>query len=375
MRSMAASVRTRARARMRQRAFAALLLATVGSAAARAAEPIYVIEDNDFLGPGGSDVQSVLPLLANPAVTLLGLTVATGDGWENAEAAHILRFLEIAGRPDVPVADGAAYPLVNSVARMRQWEHRFGPIPWKGAWGGLGSIEAIPAVEPPVGRLDEGAPHIRTVGEPAAMFLIRQVHAHPHQVTIVEAGPMTNLALAIRLDPGFASTARQLVFMGALIDRNMMAATGNANWAGDFNLLFDPEAAHIVLTADWPRIVSLGDVSDEVVMTHGLMDRIAAVRTPVTSYLKRYAAPLPLWDEMAAAVAVDPSLVTRSVDAYMDVDLTDGVDYGHAHVWSAALAPKGMGLRPVTIVQDIDTRRFVDGFVQDAQARPRSPTR
>ncbi len=375
MRPVAVSVRTRARARMRQRAFAALLLAMVGSAAARAAEPIYVIEDNDFLGPGGSDVQSVLPLLANPAVTLLGLTVATGDGWENAEAAHILRFLEIAGRPDVPVADGAAYPLVNSVARMRQWEHRFGPIPWKGAWGGLGSIEAIPAVEPPVGRLDEGAPHIRTVGEPAAMFLIRQVHAHPHQVTIVEAGPMTNLALAIRLDPGFASTARQLVFMGALIDRNMMAATGNANWAGDFNLLFDPEAAHIVLTADWPRIVSLGNVSDEVVMTHGLMDRIAAVRTPVTSYLKRYAAPLPLWDEMAAAVAVDPSLVTRSVDAYMDVDLTDGVDYGHAHVWSAALAPKGMGLRPVTLVQDIDTRRFVDGFVQDAQARPRSPTR
>lgn len=375
MRFMAASARTRARARMRQGAFAALLLALVGSAAARAAEPIYVIEDNDFLGPGGSDVQSVLPLLANPAVTLLGLTVATGDGWENAEAAHILRFLEIAGRPDVPVADGAAYPLVNSVARMRQWEHRFGPIPWKGAWGGLGSMDRVPSTEPPVGRLDEGAPHIRTVDEPAALFLIRQVHAHPHQVTIVEAGPMTNLALAIRLDPGFASTARQLVFMGALIDRNMMAATGNANWAGDFNLVFDPEAAHIALTADWPRIVSLGNVSDEVVMTHGLMDRIAAVRTPVTSYLKRYAAPLPLWDEMAAAVAVDPSLVTRSVDAYMDVDLTDGVDYGHAHVWSAALAPKDMGLRLVTLVQDIDTRRFVDGFVQDAQTRPRSPTR
>ena len=366
----AGSVRPRALVR----ALAAILL-TAASPAARAAEPIYVIEDNDFLGPGGSDVQSVLPLLANPAVTLLGLTVATGDGWENAEAAHILRFLEIAGRPDVPVADGAAYPLVNSVARMRQREQRFGPIPWKGAWGGVGPIEGTPSVEPPVGRLDEGAPRIRTVAEPAATFLIRQVHAHPHQVTIVEAGPMTNLALAIRLDPSFAATARQLVFMGALIDRDMMAATGNANWASDFNLLFDPEAAHIVLTADWPRIVSLGNVSDGVVMTHGLMDRIAAVRTPVTSYLKRYMAPLPLWDEMAAAVAVDPSLVTRSVDAYMDVDLTDGMNYGRAHVWSAALVPKAMGLRPVTIVQDIDTRRFVDGFVQDAQFRPANPTR
>jgi len=348
-------------------ALASILLVMTADPAARAAAPVYVIEDNDFLGPGGSDLQSVLPLLANPDVTLLGLTVATGDAWENAEAAHILRFLEIAGRPDVPVADGAVYPLLNSVARMKNWEHRFGLIPWKGAWGGLGSIDSVPATEPPVGKLEAGAPRIRTIAEPAALFLIRQVHAHPHQVTIVEAGPMTNLALAIRLDPTFASTAKQLVFMGALIDRNMMAVTGNADWASDFNLIFDPEAAHIVLTADWPRIVSLGNVSDGVMMTHALMDRIAAVKTPLTSYLKQYFAPLPLWDEMAGAVAVDPSLVTKSVDAYMDVDLTDGANYGHAHVWSATLAPKDMGLRPVTIVQEIDTKRFVDGFVKDAQ--------
>ena len=58
--------------------------------------------------------------------------------------------LEIAGRPEVPVANGAVYPLVNSVARGKEWEHRFGPIPWKGAWGGLGSIDGVPATEPPV---------------------------------------------------------------------------------------------------------------------------------------------------------------------------------------------------------------------------------
>ena len=360
------------------RVLAAIVLAmsglNSGLGAARAAAPvlapILVIEDNDFLGPGGSDLQSVLPLLANPAVRLLGLTVANGDGWENAEAAHLLRFLEIAGRPDVPVADGAVYPLVNSVGRMAAWERRFGPIPWKGAWGGTGPIDGTPEREPAVGRLDEGAPRTHAVAEPAASFLIRLVHAHPHQVTIVEAGPMTNLALAIRLDPSFAAPAKQLVFMGGLLDRGMMAATGNADWASDFNLIFDPEAAHIVLTADWPRIVSLGNVSDAVMMTPALMDRIAAVPTPLTAYLKRYAAPLPLWDEMASAVAVDPSLVRRSVETYMDVDLDDGVDDGHAHVWSAALAPKGMGLRPVVVVRSIDIGRFVDGFVKDAQLMP-----
>ena len=344
-----------------------LALLLLAGQSARAEAPFYVIEDNDFLGPGGSDIQSTLPLLADRAVTLLGLTVVTGDGWENVEAANILRFLEIAGRTDVPVADGAVYPLVDTVARMREWERRFGTIPWKGAWGGTGSIDGVPATEPPIGPLPAGAPHTHTIAEPAALFLIRQVHAHPHQVTIVEAGPMTNLALAIRLDPSFAATARQLVFMGALIDTEMTAMTGNANFASDFNILFDPEAAHIVLTADWPGIVSLGNVSGSVMMTPALMDRIAAARTPVTAYLKQYVAPLPLWDEMATAVAADPSLVTRSVDAYMDIDLTDGMDYGRAHIWPEALAPKGQGLRRVTIVQAIDTNRFVDSFVRDAQ--------
>jgi inosine-uridine nucleoside N-ribohydrolase len=370
--------RGRFRLRAAASAVAAVLLAGGVAAAqhpARAAEPMLVIEDNDFLGPGGSDIQSAIPLLASPDVTLLGFTVATGDAWENAEAAHLLRFLEIAGRTDVPVSDGAVYPLINTVARMKLWERRFGTIPWKGAWGALGSIEGVPAEQPPLPALPEGMPKQKTTGEAAAMFLIRQVHAHPHQVTIVETGPMTNLALAIRLDPTFAATTRQLVFMGGLLDRNMMAVTGNADWASDFNFIFDPEAAHITLTAPWPKIVSLGNVADAVMMTHELMDRIDARSTPVTRYLKQYFAPLPLWDEMASAVAVDPSLATKSVEAYMDVDIADGPDYGRAHVWSAELAPKGMGLRPVTVVQSIDEKRFVDGFVRDAQSLGAPPRR
>lgn len=366
--------RTRTRDWGRRLAALALLSAsTLAAPHARAEAPMLVIEDNDFLGPGGSDLQSTLPLLANPHVKVLGFTVVAGDGWENAEAAHLLRFLEIAGRSDVPVFDGATLPLVNSVARMRNWEERFGTIPWKGAWGGLGSIDNIPATQPPVGTLSEGAPHTHTGAETAAAFLIREVHAHPHQVTIVAVGPMTNLALAIRLDPTFAANAKQLVFMGALIDTNMEAVTGNADWASDFNFIFDPEAAHIVLTADWPKIVSLGNVSGKIMMDKALMDRIAAVKTPLTTYLQANMAPLPLWDEMAAAVAVDPSLITHAVDAMMDVDLTDGVNYGHAHVWAPALAPKGMGLRPVSVVQEIDFKRFVDGFVHDAQFTPPHP--
>ena len=269
---------------------AGILLGITGLGDARAVEasPQFVIMDNDFAGPGATDMQAVLPLLAAPNVTVLGLTVVTGDGWENEESAHLRRLLEIAGRTDVPVVDGAAYPLINSVGRMRLWEQHYGTIPWKGAWGALGSIDKVPAEQPPVPTLPEGAPTLKASTEMAAAFLIRQVHAHPHEVTIIAAGPLTNLALAIRLDPTFAADAKALVFMGALIDTNMMAVTGNADHASDFNFIFDPEAAHITLTAPWPRMIAVGNVSNGVMMTRALMDKVATVKTPLTDYLSKY---------------------------------------------------------------------------------------
>ncbi len=345
----------------------AFLGVRAGPSVAAETEAQFVIEDNDFAGPGGTDMQSTLPLLANPKTKVLGFTVVTGDGWENEESARLLRFLEIAGRTDVPVVDGAVYPLINSVPRMRLWEQRYGTIPWKGAWGALGSIAGVPSEEPPVPRLDEGTPVTKPLSETAAAFLIRQVHAHPHQVTIVAAGPLTNLALAIRLDPSFAAEARQLVFMGALIDTNMTSVTGSADFASDFNFLFDPEAAHITLTAPWPKIVAVGNVSNGVMMTRALMDRIAAKKSPLTDYLSKNFIELPLWDEMATALVVDPSLISKSIEAYMDVDIAEGPDYGRAHVWPESTVPKAMELRRVTIVQDIDRQRFLDSFLQQAQ--------
>ncbi|GAA08474.1 putative pyrimidine-specific ribonucleoside hydrolase [Acetobacter tropicalis NBRC 101654] len=331
-------------------------------------EPALVIEDNDFLGPGGSDIQSVIPLLANPHIKVLGFTVSTGDDWENAESAHLRRFLEIANKSEIPVADGAVYPLINSVPLMKLREQQFGRIPWKGAWGGLGSMDKVPDTQPDLPKLAEGAPKTPAAAESAALFMIRMVHEHPHQVTILEAGPMTNLALAIRLDPSFAATAKQLVFMGGLLDTNMMSITGNADFASDFNMIFDPEAAHITLTAPWASITVVGNISNDVMMTKDYMAKITKKATPVTGYLSKYYSPLPMWDEMAAAITADPSLVQQSVKAYMDIDISKGIHYGHAHVWPKDLAPRTMHVREVTIVQKIDAERFLTSFVQQAQS-------
>jgi len=355
-----------------RRLLASLALAalTMGSAHAENPKgPELVIADNDYLGPGGSNIQSVIPLLNNPRLKVLGLTVVAGDDWENAESARIRRFLEISDHRDVRVYDGATQPLINTVALTRLREQQFGTLPWKGAWGGMGSINNTPDTQPPVKSTPDGAPTLQPQGIPAALFMIQQVHAHPHQVTIIEAGPMTNLALAIRLDPSFAETAKQLVFMGGYLDLSMMSVTGNADNGSDFNMIFDPEAAHITLTAPWARITSVANVSNDVVLSK---EEVAAIgrghETPVTEYLNKYYVPLAMWDEVTSAIVADPTLITKTQDAYMDVEISKGIGYGHAYVWPDSLAPKAMGVRKVRIVQSIDVDRFKKAYAGWAQS-------
>jgi inosine-uridine nucleoside N-ribohydrolase len=344
----------------------AALALIVSSALAHAADGRReVIIDQDMFGPGGSNMNSVLMLLQAPDVDVLGIVVSSGDGWRDEEIAQTLRMLELIGRSEVPVYAGAAFPLLNSAARMKAWERRYGPLVWKGAWtesfGGQPRAEyhADPFLVPP---LAAGAPSLKVQAESGVSFMIRTVRQHPGSVTLWMGGPLTDLALAVREDPGFAAAARELVFMGGSFNPvaadNLFADEYAHSPRREFNMLWDAEAASAVLHEAWPRIMQIPvDPTTKTFFRKELYAEIGRFGTPVAAYAARYGEGFPMWDELAAAVWLDPSLVKRSQKMLEDVAAGDGADYGSTLSWPVGRGP-GLGEREVEVIRDVDVPRF-----------------
>src|ERR1700693_2120779 len=93
-----------------------------------------VIINEDFSGPGGSNLQTLLVMIQSSQVEVLGITVVSGDQWRDEEVAHTLRLLEIIGRTDIPVVPGAAFPLVRRREEAQLWQERYGKVAYAGAW-------------------------------------------------------------------------------------------------------------------------------------------------------------------------------------------------------------------------------------------------
>src|SRR6266446_5630357 len=305
-----------------------------------------IIIDQDAAGPAGTDQQAILLLIQSPQTDVLGITVVTGDAWLTEEVAHTLRMLELIGRTDIPVVRGAEYPLVRTKEETEQWEQRYGSVAWLGAW-----TPRVYHAPRELGAMPEGKPTTEAADEDGAHFLVRMVRKYPHEVTIYEGGPMTNLALAISIDPEFPRLAKELVFMGASL--NPQTA--------------DPEAARIVLRAQWKKIVCTPvDISVKTRMTNELIDKIKTGNSPAAQYIGKYARLRGsynyLWDELTSAAWLDPSLITKKENRYMDVNLDRGPGYGDTLTWTDWDKPK-RDVQSVEVQFDLDTERFYKLFV------------
>lgn len=322
-----------------------------------------VIFDEDTMGPGGTDIQAGLMLLQDKDINLLGITVVTGDGWRNEEVAHMLRALQIAHRTDVPVYPGAIFPLLNTQRRNRLWGKLYGKLFYNGAYMRHWPPESTVDWTPPhpsrpywVPPLPEGEPTIHAAKESAVTFMLRMVHKYPHQVTIIAAGPLTDLALAAKMDPHFASLAKQLIFMGGSFCP-MPANTPFAHASAyeysprvEFNVRFDPEAASIVLHQPWHKIIEVPlDATSPNLMTKSMLRAVAHSHAPFAHYIGRFGQESPLWDETAVAVWLDPALITREQTMLVDVDTSFTANYGATLSWPVGSGPN-LGEQPVHVV-------------------------
>ena len=338
-----------------------------------------VIIDQDAFGPGGPNLQPIMMVLQAPDVEVLGITVESGDGWQKENVAHTLRMLEIIGRTDIPVVPGATYPLVNSQDATKRWEARHGKLFYKGAWQEEWPKELLVRRPVPHGAevvppLVEGDPALKPAAETAADFLVRTVQKFPGEVSIVAMGPMTNLALAIRLDDGFAAGVRELVFMGGSFNPhpadNAFALEYVYAPRREFNFRWDPEAASLVLHAPWRKIVQVPvDPSTKTLFTPAMIRQVAAADTPLARYAAKWVESFPLWDEIAAAVWLEPALATKTAVLDVDVDTGgEGAGYGNTLSWAKGQGP-GLGERPVEVVFEVDVPRL-EKLVVEALARP-----
>jgi purine nucleosidase len=363
---------------MRPILVACLALALVASASAQR----LVLIDQDGSGPGGSNQMAMIALLQSPQLRVLGITMVTGNAWRDEEAQHTLRMLELIHRTDVPVALGAVFPLVRTQEETRLDAALSGNVAWLGAWGGGPTdLSATGAPEKraegqsviyqkthgpyEVPPMPEGTPATKPIAEDAVHFLIRQVHEHPHQVTIFAAGPLTNIALAISIDPEFAALTQGIAIMGGSLNPQTNDPEFAESPRHEFNFWFDPEAARIVLRAAWPRIdLTTVDISLKVRFTEAMLAVISKSSSPAAQYVAKYSQErYYLWDELTACALIDPTLITQARDVYMDVDLSHGPSYGNTLTWTDKLRPQ-TSLRKVHAQLDLDLPRFEKAFIQ-----------
>ncbi|KAJ5157764.1 uncharacterized protein N7482_008864 [Penicillium canariense] len=336
--------------------FSLLVLAAGAIAAPHArADKHYAIMDNDWYTAG------FVPYLIalDGDVDILGLASDTANSWQRQGALHAVATLEAGNLSCIPVYAGATWPLINTPERFQAWETIHGKLPWEGAFAPENKTAEAEGNDPTSGNPNrfvkaafrEGYPK----GKPnnstsAANFMVEMVHKYPGQVSIYSAGALTNIALAVRMDPEFASLAKQLVIMGGYVDLNMLQATGSimlADYQSDINLMIDPEASKIALTADFPSITIAGNVANQVFPSQQFVDEVKTAKNPYAelfSKSKYCVCRFEFTDNFAALV-------------YLDVDTSYGSpNYGNIHVYQKALAP--LGIRQVNYIFEVDADRL-----------------
>lgn len=210
--------------------------------------------------------------------------------------------------------------------------------------------------------------------------MVRMARQYPGEISLVATGPLTNLALAIRLDPAFPRLLKEVIFVGGrFMPYSRTGQFSRAPGRREANLRHDPEAAHIVLNTQWGRGGTPGitclprDLTDPIRITRPMHEALARLPTPLGRFLKTL--PYDLYakgDALAAALCADPALIKTTDTVCLDVDLSQGPNHGCLLNWrDETFAPRHHS-KPIRVVTAIHEKPFAQSFVRWCTAdRPR----
>lgn len=332
-----------------------LMSGMASSQTSQADRSISIIFDTDFRMPPTDDSLALMLALQSPEVDIVGITTVAGNDSEERAASDVLRMLEIAQQPAIPVFRGADMPLVHEKSDFAVRKY--------GNWY---SDEMPPE---PYG----GYAKIRAQEESAVSFIVRTVMARPGEITIVAIGPLTNIARAIHAEPEFAKNVKSLMIMGGAI-AELPDGAGNITPNAEFNFWVDPEAARITLRSGIPIELSPLNVSRQSGLDMEQFEKMTAAPTPLTELLREGLRPrfeddpdtsMLMYDQIAMASLIDPTLV-KTQEMYVDVndnhDISYGVSVGGTEIW-----PGAEGAQLMNVQYELDWPRFIEMFSERVQ--------
>ena len=255
--------------------------------------------------PGVDDALALLMAFADTRHDVVGLTIAAGNVGLRHTVANALKLCEVAGRADIPVYAGCEAPLLHPSPDA-------GNVHGMDGFGDVGYAAAARAPE----------------AEHAAQAILRLSHVHAGKLVLVALGPLTNVALALKLDPTLPERIARLVVMGGAV-----TCHGNITPAAEFNVYFDPEAAHIVFEAferfdlsDWEATIAHGLHHDSVVEWLRAGGEVAAFYERISRKTREWSADRrgDHWhsaDGLAMAYALHPDGALETVERPLDVAL------------------------------------------------------
>lgn len=304
---------------------------------------------------------AMMMLAQAPHIDLLGVTVVAGNTWVPEGTAYAIRQLEAIGITDIPVLPGIRLPSApNRIENIKEEIRLFGF--GEGYLGSLNYEEPASWKEVYVSRYGQ-EPTFEPSGMHAVNFIIEQVKQYPNEVTILAIGPCCNLATAIRMAPEIIPLIKRVVYMGGAF-----TVPGNTTPAAEFNWWYDPEAARIALRAPFKEQITVGlDVCERIELRKDRYDRIIGLLKKEqlqtmandnflqTTFQEHPDTMWHIWDVVAAALCVDPSILKREKVCHVDINTQQGLSYGQSLAFQYN---PPVGTQPIRIVMEVDEERL-----------------